>query len=216
MKATETKLLNFLKGPKQFVIPIYQRTYSWTTAQCEQLWKDIMRVAQDDTVSGHFIGSIVYIERGLYNISSIPQLLVIDGQQRLTTLSLLISALTNAFRDNATSGEMNAKKLVNYFLINNEEEDSLRYKLLLTQQDRETLTRIVENSVLPSSHSRRIVENYQYFTTQIARCSMDLDILYQGIAKLIMVDIALDREHDNPQLIFESLNSTGLALARRI
>jgi len=75
MKATETKLLEFLKGPKQFVIPIYQRTYSWTPKQCEQLWKDIIR-ATDESVSGHFIGSIVYIEKGLYQISSVSKLFV--------------------------------------------------------------------------------------------------------------------------------------------
>ena len=85
MKATETKFLDFLKGPKQFIIPIYQRTYSWTLKQCGQLWHDIVAAATDETVTGHFVGSVVYIEKGLYQISSVPQLLVIDGQQRLTT-----------------------------------------------------------------------------------------------------------------------------------
>jgi len=93
MKAVEANLLTFLKGPKQFIIPIYQRTYNWTQKQCEQLWKDIVRAATDEKISGHFIGSVVYIEKGLYQISSIPQMLVIDGQQRLTTISLLVSAL---------------------------------------------------------------------------------------------------------------------------
>jgi uncharacterized protein with ParB-like and HNH nuclease domain len=119
--------------------------------QCEQLWKDIQRVATDDTIAGHFIGSIVYIERGLQNTSSIPQLLVIDGQQRLTTLSLLIAALTYIFREQTTSGEVNTKKLANYFLINTEEVGTLRYKLLLTRQDRESLTRIIDNIEQSSS-----------------------------------------------------------------
>ena len=92
MKATETPLVKFLQGTKQFVIPIYQRTYSWTEKQCEQLWNDIIQVSKNSAIPAHFIGSIVYIEKGLYQVSSVPQLQVIDGQQRLTTLSLLLTA----------------------------------------------------------------------------------------------------------------------------
>jgi uncharacterized protein with ParB-like and HNH nuclease domain len=96
MKATETKLLTLLNGPKQFVIPIYQRTYSWTLHQCEQLWKDILRAGRDETVRGHFVGSVVYAQDGLYQAAGIQPLLVIDGQQRLTTVTLLILALAKA------------------------------------------------------------------------------------------------------------------------
>jgi uncharacterized protein with ParB-like and HNH nuclease domain len=88
LKAVQANFLNFLQGTKQFVIPIYQRNYSWTIKQCEQLWDDIARVALDPKIPGNFIGSIVYIESGLYQVTSVPRLLVIDGQQRLTTLSL--------------------------------------------------------------------------------------------------------------------------------
>jgi len=98
MKATEAKLFEFLQGPKQFVIPIYQRTYSWTMRQCQQLWDDILRVADDPKALGHFIGSIVYIHDGIYVATSVSELLVIDGQQRLITLSLLLSALAKAGR----------------------------------------------------------------------------------------------------------------------
>ena len=70
MKATEANLLGFLRKSPQFIIPIYQRTYSWTEPQCRQLWDDIMRTGSDDGISGRFIGSIVYIERGLYQVSS--------------------------------------------------------------------------------------------------------------------------------------------------
>src|SRR3954465_13377195 len=99
MKATEAKLLAFLKKSPQFVIPIYQRTYSWTDRECEQLWADILRAGQDDGVSAHFIGSVVYIEKGLYQVSSQSPLMVIDGQQRLTTIALLIEALARALAD---------------------------------------------------------------------------------------------------------------------
>ena len=84
MKANESSLLDFLRGPKQFEVPIYQRMYSWTTAQCDRLWNDLVDVAQDrDGGGGHFVGSIVYIESGLFQVTTIPKLLLIDGQQRL-------------------------------------------------------------------------------------------------------------------------------------
>src|SRR5437763_15730962 len=96
MQAQEDQFLKFLDGKKQFIIPIYQRTYSWTREQCEQLWNDIVHAATDSQVSAHFIGSIVFIQRGLFMVVNIPQLLVIDGQQRLSTLSLLLVALSKA------------------------------------------------------------------------------------------------------------------------
>ena len=96
MKATEAKLLEFLKKSPQFVIPIYQRSYSWTERECRQLWDDILRTGRDDAISAHFMGSIVYVEKGLYQVSSQSPLLVIDGQQRLTTATLLIEALARA------------------------------------------------------------------------------------------------------------------------
>src|SRR5215203_1069144 len=87
MKATEAKLLEFIKKSPQFVIPIYQRTYSWTAKECRQLWDDIVRTGNNDSLSAHFVGSIVYIEKGLYHVSSQPPLLAIDGQQRLTSVT---------------------------------------------------------------------------------------------------------------------------------
>src|SRR5437667_8689615 len=96
MKATEAKFLELLKKSPQFVIPIYQRTYSWTEKECRQLWDDIVRTGTNDAISAHFIGSIVYIEKGLYQVTTQSPLLVIDGQQRLTTVTLLIAALAKA------------------------------------------------------------------------------------------------------------------------
>src|SRR5580692_5222822 len=96
MKATEAKLLDFLRKSPQFVIPIYQRTYSWTEKECRQLWDDLLRTGSNDKVSVHFIGSIVYIEQGLSQVSSQSPLLIIDGQQRLATVTLVIAALAKA------------------------------------------------------------------------------------------------------------------------
>lgn len=213
MKATEVNFLKFLKQPNQFVIPIYQRTYSWTLKQCQQLWHDILR-ATDEDVLGHFIGSIVYIEGSLYQVASVPQLLVIDGQQRLTTLSLFLSALGKVAEELDVQLETTRKKIESYFLFNNEEEGEDRYKLLLTQGDRETFTRLIEDRELPNEAAKRIVENYQYFESQLRKQETDLSRIYRGISKLIIVNISLERERDNPQLIFESLNSTGLDLSQ--
>lgn len=213
MKATETKLLTLLHGPKQFVIPIYQRTYSWTLKQCEQLWKDILRSGRDDSVRGHFIGSVVYVQKGLYNASGIQPLLVIDGQQRLTTASLLLLALAEAAEERGTELELTPKKIRNYYLRNADEEGDLRYKLLLTRSDQTTHVALVNETDVPADASPRLMQNFAFFQKEIAAVN-DLAVVYKGIDKLIVVDISLDREHDNPQLIFESLNSTGLDLSQ--
>jgi len=99
MKATEAKILEFIKKSPQFVIPIYQRNYSWTEQECRQLWEDILRTGRNDSISAHFIGSVVYVEKGLYHVTSQSPLLVIDGQQRLTTISLLLAALEETLTD---------------------------------------------------------------------------------------------------------------------
>src|SRR5216684_7594455 len=111
MKATEAKLLEFLKKSPQFVIPIYQRTYSWTEKECKQLWDDIVRTGSNDAVSAHFVGSIVYIEQGLYQVSSQTPLLVIDGQQRLTTVTLLIEALARVLGEEEPLDGFSRRKL---------------------------------------------------------------------------------------------------------
>jgi len=214
VKAVETNLLKFLQGTKQFIIPIYQRKYSWTINQCRQLWNDIVRAAEDEKVKGHFVGSIVYIERGLYQISSVPQLLVIDGQQRMTTLTLFLLALGKAIEDSGQTWDITKKKIMNYYLVNNEEEGDLYHKLILTKSDKDTLISLVSDKKLPEEYSVRVMENFNFFLESIKNSGVDLNKLNEGISKLIVVDISLDRDHDNPQLIFESLNSTGLDLSQ--
>jgi uncharacterized protein with ParB-like and HNH nuclease domain/predicted transport protein len=213
MKAEETKFLKFLNSPKQLIIPLYQRTYSWNLNECEQLWKDIIKAGSDDEISGHFVGSIVYVEKGLYQVSSLPKLLVIDGQQRLTTLSLIISAICDHIKEKNLQTEFNlAEKLTNYYLLNTQEEGEERYKLILTQSDKDSYIKILEKINLEDEDSNRIKKNYDFFREQIAKT--DLNIIHNGILKLIIIDVSLDREKDNPQLIFESLNSTGLELTQ--
>ncbi|WP_253286656.1 DUF262 and DUF1524 domain-containing protein [Virgibacillus sp. MSJ-26] len=203
-----------MQGTKQFIIPIYQRKYSWTKKQCAQLWEDIVKVSNDDDTNAHFVGSIVYIEKGVFQVSTVPQLLVIDGQQRLTTMSLLLLALSKELKERKQKYSINSRKVMNYYLVNNEEDDDLYHKLILNQIDNETLNSLIEDRELPEEYSPRIYENFNYFVDQIRKNSIDIDQLFSGLKKLIIVDVALDRDHDNPQLIFESLNSTGLELSQ--
>ena len=217
MKATQADLLNFLRRSSQFVIPIYQRNYSWTEEQCRQLWSDLLRAGRDEKVTAHFIGSIVYVERGLSNVVQQEALLVIDGQQRLTTSTLLIAALAEHFESKGI-GELletfSAKKLRNYYLLNPDEEGERRFKLLLSETDKETLLAILQASPRPAESSTRINENCALFRQLIGQHQNELEAICQGLAKLVIVDVSLDRSQDNPQLIFESMNSTGLELSQ--
>jgi len=214
MKATEASLLEFLKKAPQFVIPIYQRTYSWTERECLQLWEDIVRTGRNDKVPVHFIGSIVYVERGLYQVSSQSPLLVIDGQQRLTTVTLLIEALSRSLGEGEILDGFSAKKLRSYYLLNLLEEGERRYKLLLSQTDKTSLIALLDQQPLPHDLSIRVEANFEFFRQKLAATKNELDVVCKGLAKLVIVDISLNRDQDNPQLIFESLNSTGRELSQ--
>lgn len=214
MKASEINFLKFLQGTKQFIIPIYQRKYSWNIQQCQQLWEDLERAATNPKIKGHFMGSIVYIEKGLYQISAVPKLLVIDGQQRLTTLTLLVLAFRQMIDERKESVDITSKKIRNYYLVNNEEEGELYHKLVLSQSDRESLFNLVNHHEIQNDSSPKILNNYEFFLNKIRNSDLSLNQLYLGLQKFIIVDISLDRDNDNPQLIFESLNSTGLDLSQ--
>lgn len=212
MKAISANLLSVIKGPKQFVIPIYQRTYSWQLPQCRQLFSDILKVGNGKSSSGHFVGSVVYFQESIYNTTDVPQLLIIDGQQRVTTVCLIILALSDFLKKNVIEIETNASKLRNYYLLNTDEDGELRYKLLLTRKDKETYINLLNDHPLPDKHSQRIAENYQYFVDNLN--AENAIFLYNGIMNLFVVDVTLEKEKDNPQLIFESMNSTGLDLSQ--
>jgi uncharacterized protein with ParB-like and HNH nuclease domain/predicted transport protein len=181
--------------------------------QCQQLWDDILRVADDPNAPGHFIGSIVYIHEGIYVATSVSELLVIDGQQRLITLSLLLSALAKAIEE-SDAKSMISRKIKEYYLFNALEEGDLSYKLIPTKNDKETYTLLISGNELPQSPSKKLIDNYQFFEKKVNETGMDLVKLYEGIGKLLIVDVSLNRDNDNPQLIFESLNSTGLDLSQ--
>jgi uncharacterized protein with ParB-like and HNH nuclease domain/predicted transport protein len=214
MKASEAKLLDFLRSSKQFVIPIYQRTYSWTEKECRQLWDDVVRTGANDNVAVHFVGSIVYIDKADATVTTWEPLLVIDGQQRLTTVTLLIAALAKCLGDTEPLEGFNADMLRGYYLLNPLEKGERKFKLILSQTDKTTLTAIVGNLQQPQEHSFRVADNFKLFEELIAACGDQVVDICKGLAKLMMVDIKLKRGEDNPQLIFESMNSTGKELSQ--
>jgi uncharacterized protein with ParB-like and HNH nuclease domain/predicted transport protein len=214
VKATEAKLLSFLQKSPQFIIPIYQRTYSWTDKQCRQLWDDILRAGSSNAIAVHFIGSIVYVEQGLSQVTHQAPLLVIDGQQRLTTVALLLEALARAIGDGEPIDGFSAPKLREYYLTNRLEKDDRYYKLLLSQTDNASLKAVIRNTEQPKEPSLLVTQNFALFTELLAEQKGDLAPVCRGLAKLVVVDIALSRDQDNPQLIFESMNSTGKELSQ--
>ena len=214
MKASETKFLKLLEGSEQFTIPIYQRTYSWQERECETLWNDILRCGSNDHIESHFLGSIVYVESEQQQVSVRNSNLVIDGQQRLTSLMLLLEALARVLKGEELIEGLNAPKIRTKFLTNPFEKGMERFKLRLTQTDEATLNAIILNDDMPSEASNNIIANFNKFKTLIERLNGDYEDLCRGLHKLMVVDIALDRKVDNPQLIFESMNSTGKELSQ--
>ncbi len=212
MKATEAQALSLMKGPKQFTIPIYQRSYSWKKKQCEQLFEDILRVSSDDNINGHFIGSIVYFSPSIHTVTDVPQLQVIDGQQRLTTISLLVLSISSFLKRNEIEIDTSHKKLNNYYLLNSEEDGDLEHKLLLTKKDKEIYQKLLNDSLSGEEKKSRLLDNFEFFNKKLSKDNI-IDV-YRGLQKLFVVDVVLEKDKDNPQLIFESLNSTGLALSQ--
>ncbi|WP_121276492.1 GmrSD restriction endonuclease domain-containing protein [Helicobacter pylori] len=214
MDACATTLLGFFEENQnnQFVIPIYQRVYSWGKEQCEQLWDDIIKIGGNDKMNGHFIGSILYVLDG--NTPSSP-LLIIDGQQRLTTITLLCIALRNHSSDEVKILEKFSRKEIESYLINNNKDGDKKFRLILSESDKDTLLSLIDkNKRKPSEPSVKIVENFKLFEKWISENTDKLETIFKGLEKLMIVYIALDKEKDDPQLIFESMNSKGIELTQ--
>ncbi|GAA7691790.1 DUF262 and DUF1524 domain-containing protein [Helicobacter pylori] len=217
MKADAMKLLDFIgkSQEKQFVIPIYQRLYSWEKEQCKQLWDDIIKTGGNDQIEGHFIGSIVFVHDGIYTTSH-NEILIIDGQQRLTTITLLFIALRDHLNDEDEFLEkFSRQKIQNRYLINSDEKGDKKFKLILSESDRDTLLSLIdENRRKPGEPSLKIMENFKLFEEWIRKNTDKLETIFKGLDKLMVVEISLERGKDNPQLIFESMNSTGKDLTQ--
>ena len=211
MEANKSNIYFILNGKKQFVIPVYQRTYSWRYEQCNRLWNDIIDM-QKNNKEGHFVGSIVNIGESV-TPTNVQKFLLIDGQQRLTTLTLLLIALRNyILKENSENIEVNPDEISNDLLINLYGKENDKYKIFLTQTDRDILIKLIDNVPIDETTNSNILKNYNYFYQQIARKEISVSQIYQGIGKLQIVNITLESGKDDPQAIFESLNSTGLDL----
>ncbi|MBN1243328.1 MAG: DUF262 domain-containing protein [Spirochaetales bacterium] len=213
MNAQDLPLTQLLDGAKQFIVPIFQRDYSWGTKHCQQLWNDILRVGADPDARGHFIGSIVYIAAE-DNQAAIPRWLVIDGQQRMTTITLLLTALRDKLNAEPSDDESlpSAEEVEDRFLRNRHGKGERKSKLMLRRADNDALTALMAGEALTGDTAETVSENYRFFCERLNEA--DLGQVYAGITKLVVVDVSLTRGHDDPQMIFESLNSTGLDLTQ--
>ncbi len=210
MKADATTLLKFIKDNQknQLVIPIYQRVYSWDKEQCKQLWDDIIKIGGNDKMDGHFIGSILYVLDGITHSDN--ALLIIDDQQRLTTITLLLTALRNHLSD-----EVKRKEIEDRYLINSDKDGDKKFRLILSDSDKDTLLYLIDKDRRkPSEPSSKIVENFKLFEEWVSKNTNQLETIFKGLEKLMIVYIALEKEKDDPQLIFESMNSKGMELAQ--
>lgn len=218
LQAGETTLNKLLNTSRQFIVPIFQRNYSWQKNQYEQLWFDILRASKFKEKQNHFIGSIVYIDMGT-PAGRPQQLLLIDGQQRLTTISILLCAIKDYVQKfNLETKLINLAKIKNQFLYNSDEIYEDRYKLLLNVQDKETYIKLIDNTIFTvNKPAINIIKCYEFFYERIEdfiKQHGQIDEIYAGIFKLSLVSISLDKDSDNPQMIFESMNSTGKDLSQ--
>ena len=215
MKASERKITKlFSESDTVFSIPVYQRDYNWQEKQCQRLFKDILQTGKNEKVSSYFLGSIVYIHDGIYGVGE-KEFHVIDGQQRMTTLTLLFLAIY--FKLKGTILAKDADKIYNQYVVNPYSEKEIKLKLLPPEENLYILNKISHNKFneLEAFQDRNMLKNYLFFEKELENLSFDdMKHLSNGIEKLIYIDIALEKGKDDPQKIFESLNSTGLDLSQ--
>lgn len=212
MKANEINLNRFLsQSDTQFIIPVYQRNYDWSHHQCKQLLDDILEIGTNSKKNAHFIGSIVYVHDDVYSASGIRELTTIDGQQRLTTLTLIYLVI---YRLAKTLGkEQLFNKINETYLINKFAADEEKLKLKPTENNNRALKYLLRSDNQEEySDFSRLIDNFNYFKSRILE--ENYEAVLTGINKLMFVEISLDRDKDDPQRIFESLNSTGLELSQ--
>ena len=214
MQATKNTLFQILNGNQQFIIPVFQRDYSWETEQCRQMWSDVVVTGNGD-VGSHFLGSFVYVEGNA--TPAFSSWLVIDGQQRLTTLTLLLIALRDHIElENWKGADPSPERINDFFLKNSLESGDRHYKLSLRRHDNATLRALLDGKdpLGVDDYSELIIDAYQFFRDLLKSPNADPFVVYNGVASLSIVDVKLERHVDNPQLVFESLNSTGVDLSQ--
>lgn len=210
MEARNTNFFEIMSAPKQFIIPVFQRDYTWGTANWDRLLNDITNPIATD--HGHFVGSVVHVAES--TSASLPSYLIIDGQQRLTTLSVLCAAIRDHVQEHGwetAEDYPSSSQLDTYFMKNPSETGRLSYKLTLRRADDEILKAVVDGQI-SGSNPHLIARAYYHFKRALARPEANLPRIYQGVRRLRMVELSLNRGIDEPQAIFESMNSTGQTL----
>lgn len=213
MKAVETELLEFMEATRQLEVPVYQRPYSWGRPEWEQLWDDVMETGADDNTYQHFVGCVVYMERDGTTLHKPPSD-IIDGQQRLATVSLLLEALSRRLGTDSRGG-LNRETIHDFYLWQKHGAGGGREpKLLLANSDRAVLERIVfDEPAAPADKKNQVHKAYQFFSRQIRDLGeAEIDHLCAGLSSLAIVDVSMKHGVDDPQRIFEGLNSTGKKL----
>lgn len=212
MDIDKGSIYQLLNGQYQYIIPVYQRKYSWLAeVQCARLWKDIVNMVKQHK-QHHFVGSIVSVAEK-YSLMGVQKRLIIDGQQRMTTLSILMIALRDYLVEQGAGEEV--EENINMVLKNPSRKGDDAYKMLLTDTDRDIMIKLVDKLPIGEDEDSKIYTNYLYFKQKVAEGILTPDEVYESISKLDIVGIVLDRaQGDDPQLIFESLNSTGMDLSK--
>ena len=219
MKAVDANLLDLLKVTSQFEVPIYQRAYAWGEVECQQLWKDILRAGENSALGAHFTGSVVYVEKTAGTSTSQAPSLIIDGQQRVTTVCLILAALAVRLDSEGPDKQepidgFSPEEIRVSYLVNRFKTDDRRYKLLLSQGDRDALVAVVDGVEPPTGTASRVIDNADYFRAKLQDPKLDIAVVCRGLSKLRVVDVKLQLGIDHPQLVFEAMNSTGKKLSQ--
>ncbi len=209
MEARQISIEDFLSSNKtRFIIPVYQRNYDWKEKNCLQFFEDIKSIGLQSERKSHFMGSIVYVSNSDTDSIDFKEYVIIDGQQRLTTSTLFLKALHDVFDD-----ESKKEEILEEYLINKRLDEKNKLKLKPIKKDDEVFKKLLKNDFDTIDTNSNIYKNYIFFKNKIQSFG-DCKALYLGFKKLFIVHIALNRRDDNPQLIFESINSTGVSLSQ--
>jgi len=209
LKADDISIERFLSfGETRFIIPIYQRNYNWKEKNCLQLFNDIKEASKNENIKNHFMGSIVYVSNSETESIDVNEYVIIDGQQRLTTITLVLKAFYDVLDDEEMKANIKEKYLINKWL-----DEQNKIKLKPIKKDDETFIKLFKNDLDTIDRNSNIYKNYNFFKEQLLNIENKKELL-KGFKKLFIVHIALNRRDDNPQLIFESINSTGVSLSQ--
>ena len=211
MKASETKLQKILEGTQQYLVPLFQRPYSWEKQQWENLWNDLIDLTEQETMTPHFMGSIVTLQT-ISVPEGVSKYLLIDGQQRLTTILILLAVVRDRAKQQKETNKL-AEQINNTILINPYETGLELYKLQPTQADRWSFHHIIEHGS-PNSETSLINECYRFFDKKLSQKNIELSLIKTAIISgFSLVSILLDKD-ENPHLVFESLNAKGKPLSQ--